>query len=219
VTEVPSRADARYDYRRIAVATLTLALALAGALWLGWPEGRRLVSYGLYAIPAHLLVSVLANEPALFAAARSFPPMQVAVAGVAGALVAIALDYALIGWFVNHRLIRAEIDDSRGYQRAQRLFGRAPFLLIVAAAMLPVPFYPIKILAIARDYSLPRFAAAIVIGRLPRFYLLALGGQKVQAPNSALASAAVALGLIAAWGAWRTWRRNRLRRPSSPGQA
>ena len=33
------------------------------------PDRRPLVGYFLYAIPAHLLISVLANEPALFAAA------------------------------------------------------------------------------------------------------------------------------------------------------
>ena len=37
------------------------------------------------------------------------------------------------------------------------------------------------------------------LGRLPRFYLLALGGQKIQAPDSALVSAGVTLGLFAAW--------------------
>ena len=78
------------------------------------------------------------------------------------------------------------------------------------SALVPgLPFYPAKILAIARDYPLPRFVTAVVIAKLPRFYLLALAGQKVKAPGGALVSAGVALALIAGWGIWRTVRRNR----------
>jgi ribonucleoside-triphosphate reductase len=203
--------DSRLRYRTAAIASTTVTLAVAGLLAVTWPGSRGLIVYGLYAVPAHLLISVLANEPMLLAAARSYPPGLVAIAGTIGCLVAIVIDYAVIGWLVNHRLIKTEIDDSSGFRTAQRFFGRAPFLLIAGSALLPVPFYPVKILAIARDYPVSRFCLALVLGRLPRFYLLALGGQKVQAPNSALASAAVALGLMAGWGIWRTYRRNRSR--------
>ncbi len=164
-------------------------------------------------------MSVLANEPMLLATAKSYPPAWVAAAGTAGCLVAIALDYAMIGWLVNHRLVRAEIDDSGGFKTAQRIFGRAPSLLIAGSALLPVPFYPVKILAIARDYPVSRFCLALVLGRFPRFYLIALGGQKVHAPNSALASATVALALMGGWGVWRTYRRNRRRAEGGGTQA
>lgn len=199
----------RPNYRTAAIIALTAALIVAGIVAIVWPADRALVGYGLYAIPAHLLISVLANEPMLLATAKSYPPVMVAVAGTTGCLVAIILDYALIGWMVNHRFVRTEIDESRGFRRVQTIFGRAPFLLILGSALLPVPFYPAKILAIARDYPLGRFCLALALGRLPRFYLLAMGGQKVQAPNSALMSAGVALTLIGGWGVWRTYRRNR----------
>lgn len=206
-------------YRTPAIVVSALALGVAGVLALGWPEGRQLIGYGLYAIPAHLLISVLANEPMLLSAAKSFSPESVAIAGTAGCLVAIVLDYALIGWLVNLRLVRTEVDESRGFLRAQKFFGRAPFLLIFASALLPVPFYPVKILAIVRDYSPVRFSVALVLGRLPRFYLLALGGKRIQAPDSALLSAGVALGLIAGWGVWRAYRRNRKRAQMGRNQA
>ena len=132
-------------------------------------------------------------------------------AGTLGCVVAIILDYALIGWFVNRRLIRAEIDDSKGFRIAQRFFDKAPLVLIVLSALLPVPFFPVKILGIIRDYPLQRFILGIIVGRLPRFYLLALAGQKVNAPGSALASAGATLALIGIWGLWRTIRKNRAR--------
>ena len=196
-------------YRSLAIAAGAIALVSAAVLWVVLPDRRPLVGYFLYAIPAHLLISVLANEPALFAAAKVAPPAWVAIAGTAGCVVAAILDYALIGWFVNHRLIKTELDDSRGFQIAQRFFGRAPFLLIVVSAFFPLPFYPAKILAIARNYPLARFITAVVVARVPRFYLLALAGQKMKAPGGALVSAGVALALIGGWGIWRTVRRNR----------
>lgn len=202
-------AGERQRYRRLAMGLTPAALVAAGVLALLQPAWRPLIGYFLYAIPAHLLISVLANEPALLAAAKTFSPAAVALAGTAGCLVAIVLDYATIGWLTNLRLVRAELDDSRGFHTAQRFFGKAPFLLILVSAVLPVPFYPVKILAITRGYPLWRFVGALVLGRVPRFYLLALGGQKVQAPDSALVSAGVALALIAGWGLWRTIRRNR----------
>ncbi|MCC7031980.1 MAG: VTT domain-containing protein [Acidobacteria bacterium] len=196
-------------HRRLAAAVTLAALLAAGLLAILRPAWRPLLGYFLYAIPAHLLISVLANEPALLGAAKLFAPAAVALAGTAGCIVAIILDYALIGWLTNLRLVRTELDDSRGFHTVQRYFGKAPFALIVLSALLPVPFYPVKILAITRDYPLWRFVGALVLGRFPRFYLLALGGQRVQAPGSALVSAGVALALIGGWGVWRTVRRNR----------
>jgi membrane protein YqaA with SNARE-associated domain len=211
VTVALPTAAARPSYRRVAIAALAAALLIAGVAAVLWPDQRGLIVYGLYAIPAHLLISVVAMEPMLFATAASHSYVAVAVVGTAGCLVAIILDYALIGWIVTRRLIREELDDSTFFAAAQRFFGRAPFLVIVVSALLPIPFYPTKILAISRDYPLPRCCLALAIGRLPRFYYLAMIAHRIHAPKSALVSAAVALTAMAAWGLWRTYRRNKMR--------
>jgi membrane protein YqaA with SNARE-associated domain len=167
----------------------------------------------LYAIPAHLLISFLAHEPALFAAANSYPPWIVATVGTLACVVAIILDYWLIGWFVSRRLVREQFDKSRAYQISQRIFRKAPFLLIVGSALAPVPFYPVKILAIANDYSIIRFIAALIVGRWPRFYLLAVGGQRVNPPNRVLLYVGIGLGVLALYQIWRTRRQRNQPRP------
>jgi uncharacterized membrane protein YdjX (TVP38/TMEM64 family) len=68
---------------------------------------------------------------------------------------------------------RPAVQESRWFQFAARWFRKAPALLIAGSALAPVPFYPVKILAIAADYPLRRFIVALVVGRLPRFYFLA----------------------------------------------
>jgi membrane protein YqaA with SNARE-associated domain len=196
--------------RRAALVTLALVAVVAGLGFVFATPHKALIFYGLYAIPSHLLISFLPHEPAQLYVAKLYPPLLVATVGVVSCAVAAVLDYWLIGWFMNHRLVRSRFDNWRAYLMAARIFKKAPFLLIVGAAFAPVPFYPVKILAIAADYPLSRFVMGMAIGRWPRFYLLAIGGQKVQAPNSLLLWGAVGLAVLGVFQIWRT-RRARLR--------
>jgi membrane protein YqaA with SNARE-associated domain len=173
------------------------------------PQYRALVVYGLYAIPSHLLISFLPHEPALFAAATVYPPRVVATVGVIACSVAIILDYWLIGWFVSRRLVKEQVDKSRVYEIAKRIFQKAPALLVAGSAFAPVPFYPVKILAIASNYSVVRFIIAMAIGRWPRFLLLAIGGQRVDPPNRLLLYVGIGLALLAIWQIRRV-RRGRM---------
>ncbi len=189
---------------RVAHMTLAAILVVAAGVSIATPHYRWLVGYGLYAIPAHLLISFLPNEPALLYVAKLYPPPLVASVGTMACAAAAVLDYWLIGWFVSRGLVRSRLDESRVYQIAQKIFRKAPFLLIVGSALFPVPFYPVKILAIASGYSLALFVAAVVLGRWPRFYLLAMGGRQVQAPNSWLLGAGVVLEVLILFGMLRS---------------
>jgi uncharacterized membrane protein YdjX (TVP38/TMEM64 family) len=196
--------------RRAAYITIALVAAAAGTAFLVAPQHKALIGYGLYAIPSHLVISFLPHEPAQLYVAKLYPPLLVATVGVTACAAAAILDYWLIGWFMNQRLVRSRFDNWRAYQIAERIFRKAPFLLIIGSAFAPVPFYPAKILAIAADYPLSRFVLGMALGRWPRFYLLAVGGKKVQAPNSWLLWAAVSLAVLALFQIWRTRRKSRL---------
>jgi membrane protein YqaA with SNARE-associated domain len=196
------------SYRSAALVSTAVFAALCGALVLYDPRYTQLAIYGLYAIPAHLLISFLPHEPALWIAARLYPAIVVAVVGTAATVVAIVLDYWLIGWLVNHHLVKPVVQESRWFTFASRWFRKAPALLIVGSALTPgVPFYPVKIMAIAADYPLRRFIVALIVGRLPRFYVLArflAALDNYAAPkNSTLMYIVLAL---AAFGAWRFWK-------------
>jgi membrane protein YqaA with SNARE-associated domain len=196
------------QYRPVALIVLGVFAVAAGALALFDPRYAQLSGYALYAVAAHLLISVLLHEPALFYAAKIYPAVLVAIVGTLATMVAIVVDYWLIGWLVNHHLVKPLVTESRWFQFAQRWFRKAPFLLIAGSALAPVPFYPVKILAIASDYSLARFIGALLIGRLPRFYVLAKIGGEVDARTSTLGWITLAL---AAFGGWRIWRSSRQR--------
>jgi membrane protein YqaA with SNARE-associated domain len=195
------------EYRKPALIALGVFGLLCAALTLSDPRFAQLVIYGLYAVPAHLLISFLPHEPALWIAARLYPPLLVALMGTAATIVAIVVDYWLIGWLVNHHLVRPMVQESRWFTFAQRWFRKAPAVLIAGSALAPVPFYPVKILAIAADYPLRRFIVALIVGRVPRFYVLARVLAQVdeyaQPRNSTLMWIMLAL---ASFGAWRFWR-------------
>ena len=59
---------------------------------------------------------------------------------------------------------------------ALKLFNRRPWWTIVLFAFTPLPFYPVRIVAPMAGYAMPYYVSAVVVGRLPRYYLLALGG-------------------------------------------
>lgn len=193
-------------HRTNALVAMAVAGAAAAATALLAPEYRALVAYGLYAVPAHLLISFMPHEPYILYAGTLYAPPLVAAVGTSACLVAIAIDYWMIGWVVRHRLVAPKLDQSKAYKTAERWFGKAPFLLIVATALAPVPFYPTKILAITSRYPIGWFMAALVLGRFPRFWFLAFGGQKVQAPGRAMLYVAIGLGAFAAWRIWVRWR-------------
>jgi membrane protein YqaA with SNARE-associated domain len=195
------------SYRPAALGAAALFGLLCGAVVLYDPRYSQLAIYALYAIPAHLLISFLPHEPALWIAARLYPAILVALVGTSATLVAIVLDYWLIGWLVNHHLVKPVVQESRWFTFASRWFRKAPALLIAGSALAPVPFYPVKIMAIAADYPLRRFMAALIVGRLPRFYFLARFLSELDdyaAPkNSTLVWVVLAL---AAFSAWRIWK-------------
>ena len=195
------------SYRPVALTSVAVFGLFWAAVVMYDPRYSQLAVYALYAIPAHLLISFLPHEPALWIAARLYPALVVAVVGTAATLVAIALDYWLIGWLVNHHLVRPVVQESRWFTFAERWFRKAPALLITGSALAPVPFYPVKILAIAADYPLRRFVVALIVGRLPRFYVLARVLAQVdeyaQPRNSTLVWIMLAL---AGFSAWRIWK-------------
>ena len=195
------------SYRPAALLSAAAFGLFCGALVLYDPRYTQLALYGLYAIPAHLLISFLPHEPVLWITARMYPALVVAVVGTVATIVAIVLDYWLIGWLVNHHLVRPVVQESRWFKFASRWFRKAPALLIAGSALAPVPFYPVKIMAIAADYPLRRFILALVVGRLPRFYFLArvlAGLDNYAAPNNT--TLMVIVLALAAFGAWRFWK-------------
>ena len=151
------------------------------------------IGYFLVMIPVQGVLS-LPLEPATMIIAKVAPPWEIALLGSAAAAVTAVPDY-----FIVRRVFRVAALDRL---RAHRLFSRveraakvAPFLTIFLFAALPLPFAIPRVMMPITGYSLPKYVAAMALGRLPRLYVLALFGKLFDVPNWVLG--AVLLGAVA----------------------
>jgi ribonucleoside-triphosphate reductase len=162
------------------VIVLALAPSLAGVFLLG-----------AYCIPANSVIP-FPHEPAVLFFAQFYDPFLIAVAATIGSIIATFADYAMVGAAMRTRVL-AGTRNSRLFQWAMRWMRRYPFAIIVLFSFTPLPISVVRILAPAIDYPIPRYIAAQLVGRLPRFYLLALIGHAFHIPGWILAGLVVVL--------------------------
>lgn len=155
------------------------------------PSLAGLYLLGLYCIPSNSILPI-PHEPGVLYMARYYAPWQIAIAAtIASAVVAFA-DYALVEAAMRHPRIQGA-RDARMMRWAVKWMTRFPFAIIVAFSLVPVlPIAVVRALAPISGYPLRRYIAALVIGRLPRFYLLAWLGRAVMIPTWVLLLVTVA---------------------------
>src|SRR5204863_527071 len=117
----------------------------------------------------------LPNEPALLWAQAllgphwmtPYGPWVLAATGAAGAAVAAVLDYAVIGTAFDLPRLDA-LRQKRLFRAAVRAFNRFPFATVLGFALLPPPFYVVRVLAPNSGYPPGRYVAAVTQQRAGR---------------------------------------------------
>lgn len=172
------------------VAALGLAIVTV------WPAAAGLFLLGLYCIPSNSILPI-PHEPGVLYMARFYEPTAIAITATAASAVVAIADYALVEAAMRHPRIQGA-RDAKVMRWAVRWMTRWPFAIIVAFSFVPVlPIAVVRALAPISGYPLRRYVAAIVVGRLPRFFLLAWLGQLVHVPGWILAIVTVvAFGLL-----------------------
>ncbi len=175
-----------------------------------WPSVAGLVGFfclTLFVSGPLSMVLPAAFEPMLMVAGRLYPPLVVALVGVAGNLYMDYVNYHLYGVVLQHpRLERAR--HSRIMQRMLALFQQRPFFAVWLCAWSPIPYWIVSMLAPLSRYSMAKYLLATFLGRAPRVWFFAALGLIVPVATQTLvtfAVAAVAVGLVIV-----TWRRPRL---------
>jgi membrane protein YqaA with SNARE-associated domain len=160
----------------VIIGLANLILILLKTDWSG------LLSLFFYSIPANTAISIFPHEPAIMFSGQHFNTVAVAITAVLGNLAAGWVDYHFFTPLLQMKF-------SQGYRRTRiyrntiRWFARAPFLVVAVFALTPLPFYLVKFLAFSTGYSMWRYMLAILVGRLPRFYILALLGHHLNVPT------------------------------------
>jgi membrane protein YqaA with SNARE-associated domain len=157
-------------YAVVGVFVLALVPDLAGVFLLG-----------AYCIPANSVVPV-PHEPAMLYFAKFYDPFWCALAGTIGSLIACYADYAMVGAAMRHRALTTT-RNSRLFQWSTKWMKRYPFAITVLFSFTPLPIAIVRILAPAVEYPVRRYMLAQIVGRFPRFYILAWIGHTVMIPT------------------------------------
>ena len=143
-------------------------------VWWFLPHWWELSAFFWYSIPSNSFI-LLPHEPGVLFAGTLYHPAVVAIVGGLATIPASTIDYQLF-----KRALRlgfmAQVTQSRISDFARRAFSIQPWWTTVTFAFSPIPFYPVRIAAPLAEYPATRYVAAVFVGRVPRYYLLAWGG-------------------------------------------
>ena len=202
----------------VLVGTLVPALVCTLLAWVLYPPWWRLVLYFWYSIPSNSFV-YLPNEPGVLFAAAVYSPWVVAVVGGVATMIACIIDYVVIKKVFELRPV-APVKQTTIYKKAVRYFYWRPWPTIAILAVTPLPFYPIRVLAPSSNYPLWKYTSASVIGRMGRYYLLAIGGSWMHVPPQYLILMVVGMLstplLAVVWARWKLRARRREAEAASP---
>jgi uncharacterized membrane protein YdjX (TVP38/TMEM64 family) len=88
-------------------------------------------------------------------------------------------------------------------EQALKASPSASFRAILIARATPLPDAPIKLVAAAGRYPLPRYFIAVLLGGIPYFALLAWLGHEFPVPPWVLVALVVVIALVFAFERWR----------------
>jgi len=142
-----------------------------------------------YAFASNVAISVVPHEPAVIAAGAQLGIACAAIVATLGTLLAGFADYTL---FAKRLAGRVQPGKGLAGYLVQR-FAAAPFVILVAASLTPLPYWPFKALALASGYPMSRYLAALGLGRLARYALLAWLGNVLAIPTWTVVAISLAL--------------------------
>lgn len=170
--------------RRAAVCVVLAISSVITGLLIGLllPMYRGLVHLFWLTILCNTFIPIAPHEPVILLYGTLYPPWVVAVcAGTATSIIEL-VNYCILAPLLNLRRI-GTFREKRFYQRAEHYFSKFPFSSLLFSGFAPVPFVPFRMLAVTTKYSVKKFVLAVFLGRVPRFYLLALMGKALDVPT------------------------------------
>ena len=145
------------------------------------------------------------TTPLLLLYAPKFEPWQVGVFGATAAGAGSTVQILIFRWILGTKWAWVKrFSPSRDIvEKALAGSPSASFLAILIARATPLPDGPIKLVAAAGRYPLPRYFLAVLLGGIPYFALLAWLGHEFPIPPWVLLLIVVVVGLIFGFERWR----------------
>ena len=149
-------------------------------------------------------VAVLSTPPLLTYAPR-FVPWQVGLFGAAAAAAGSTLQMVLFRWILDSDLpwVKRFAPSRDRVEKALAGSPHATFLALAFARATPLPDGPIKLVAAAGRYPLPRYFLALLLGGIPYFSLLAWLGHEFPIPPWVILLIVVGVAVVFLFERWR----------------
>jgi len=158
-------------------------------IWLTSPslrEQKDLWVLFLYAIPSNFLIAVVPFDPIILFFGQFHAPLIVTLVSVGGTLVTEVINYSVIKYIIGMKFFN-NFREKKYVTKSIDYFNKYPFLVLLVVTFTPIPFYPFRFLVVLAHYPLAKYLLAIIIGRFPRIYLIALFGFILNVPDKIFA--------------------------------
>jgi membrane protein YqaA with SNARE-associated domain len=182
-------------YWRAFVAGLCVCAAAGIAILTFAPHLAGVFLCAVYAIPSNSVFPI-PHEPGVLFFAKYYDPLLIAAAATFGSVVMSFADYAMIETMLRRSRLARQTRDSRLVQWGVRWMKRWPFIVVVVFSLVPLPITVIRVLAPLSGYPIGRYIAAQIVGRFPRFLILAMIGHAIQVPTWLLVALTLALVVV-----------------------
>ena len=149
-----------------------------------------------------MALAVVPHEPVVIYYGAHYGIWLTAVIATAGTVVAAYVDHRAFVPLVR-RLADTPFfaEGAVGWLRVR--FARAPFAVLAASGLMPLPAFPFKAMAFAEHYPRGRYVTAVAAGRFPRYLLLAWLGVVITIPTWVLVAVFAAMIVPSVRLAWR----------------
>jgi len=181
-----------HGYWRAFVVSLCALGALGAATLLFAPAYAGVFLCALYCIPSNSVFPI-PHEPGVLFFAKYYDPLLIGAAATLGSIAASFSDYAMVGSLLNRSRLGRRTRESWLLRWGTRWLNKSPFLVVVVFSFVPLPISVIRVLAPASGYPIGRYIAAQIVGRFPRFVVLAVIGHAFDVPTWLLVTATLAL--------------------------
>jgi membrane protein YqaA with SNARE-associated domain len=162
-----------------------LLIFIVGLLFLIGGRSSRLAGYFVYTVVACTFIP-LPTTPYVIGMGKVFHPGIVAFVGAIGNCLAAWIEYYALAWLFSKTELQQKIGGNWFFQKFARFFQRAAFACLVFTGFSAIPFEPFRLAAILIRYPMRKYLLSVFIGRIPRYYLVAIIGNIYQISNQYL---------------------------------
>ena len=184
----PTRQIKKSSSPGIKTVLFMLQLLFVTAIFVIWfsseslRESKSLWILLLCAFPSNFLTGIVPYDPVIIYFAKYYSPFYVVFVGVASTLLVEGINYSVLRLISNAKFM-LKIHHKNFVYKIIELFYKAPFIALLIAGFLPIPFYPFRLLVVLARYPLIKYLLTVLLSRIPRMYLLVLLGHAMKIPD------------------------------------